>query len=930
MSRTGRRGRLPRASTESCGALPPFSLLLLLLVEAAILLRPGHAMTETTALPTENSSSEVVPAATLASHGDVGAPSKAALSQPPPPEESGHGGYIYWVRGPEQYVSLSGDLSVEYGLPEVRGAAGSGPAGGLTAHVADSRDGTVLAKTDLPRRGSAGRVVFACGLVHRAGNYSFALVAADGETVLARSTRDTLVRWPEVLTHVPLLLETYGSDVVVTFELPGLRCAPLHQDDYGFVVSLVYRGAHREPQSWFQESLVDQKPLASWAELRSHDVTLDCHAFDRAGYYQVRLSCADDPKLPLVSESVPVRVVWSSRYMLNVAQAAISSCHDGINVLYRYPTTCSKDRDKVRVYGLPGPARLPAHASPPWRYLFEQRLPRGKHALTLGCHLFHDAYAQFCFVYVSVAQNGAVFELLRQCRPWSLESGSASSWGNWSDWGPCSGSCSSGSQMRYRLCGRPDGTCYGSAYDTRPCKLDPCPDTTPSAENATSTTPLPSTYCICGCTLTVIRRATVRFSSATPCVDRSVSWVFKPFSRRRLVSVRLTVDELDAGEISVRDGTSPLGVLLAASASGGGTHTLLEATSLSGPVRIDYVPVPDPAGNVSVQPVASFSIAFWETNLTLASMASRYPRNSGLAPFHSSVHALLAFLGCAVVLTVSLLAVAYKSRCCLSRRLKARSLASESYCSDGGLDSRPTVRLLAAGSLTSISEVSAEGDNMLDEGEAAPVAESIPLKSSGESPEDYMEQACLFKSVGSVCTASVTSTPVLKKRVPVATVSPQPQSRTCTPRLPLKPRPLKHLLAASGDGAEDSVESLDAAGRASNGPNNHRRAFGLADRVANCGSRAREGTAAALAASLSELSTSGTEDGFELDYYDYGCHDVPGSFFSAQVGSWPPFLPLPVEDELLELQLQNYTLPPPTETTDLSLVAQVHESEDEQ
>ncbi|KAH6937182.1 hypothetical protein HPB50_025828 [Hyalomma asiaticum] len=483
--------------------------------------------------------------------------------------------------------------------------------------------------------------------------------------------------------------------------------------------------------------------------------------------------------------------------------------------------------------------------------------------------------------------------------------------------------------MRYRLCGRPDGTCYGSAYDTRPCTLDPCPDTTPSAENVTSTTPLPSTYCICGCTLTVIRRATVRFSSSTPCVDSSVSWVFKAFSRQRLVSVRLTVDELDAGEISVRDGISPLGVLLAATPSEGGTQPLLEATSLSGPVRIDYVPVQASAKNTSHQPLASFSIAFWETNSTLETMASRYPRHSGLAPFHSSVHALLAFLGCAVVLTVSLLAVAYKSRCALSRRRKARSLASESLCSDSGLDSRPTVRLLAAGSLTSISEVSAE-DDMLEEEKVAPVEESIPLKSSGESPEDYMEQACLFKSVGSVCTASVSSTPVLKKRVPVATVSPQPQSHTCTPRLPLKPRPLKYLIAASGEGAEDSVESLEASGRGSSGPNNHRRALGLADRVASCGSRARDNGAVALAASLSELSTSGTEDGFELDYYDYGCHDVPGSFFSAQVGSWPPFLPLPAEDELLELQLQNYTLPPPTETTDLSLVTQIQESEDEQ
>lgn len=169
----------------------------------------------------------------------------------------------------------------------------------------------------------------------------------------------------------------------------------------------------------------------------------------------------------------------------------------------------------------------------------------------------------------------------------------------------------------------------------------------------------------------------------------------------------------------------------------------------------------------------------------------------------------------------------------------------------------------------------------------------------------------------------------LKKRVPVATVSPQPQSQTCTPRPSLRPRPLKSLLRPNSrdGGAGDSVESLEGAnGR---GGVNRRAALGQGDRVTSAGTRPSAGIT--LAASLSELSTSGTEDGFELDYYDYGCHEVPGSFFSQQVvGGWPPFLPFPGEDELLELQLQNYTLPPPTETTDISAVVDVHESEDEQ
>ncbi|KAM7290991.1 uncharacterized protein ISCGN_027567 [Ixodes scapularis] len=877
------RGRLPRFET---------ALLILVLFGASSSLAAVVPETTTT-VSTEPTVVNI-----------TSTPVSAALFQGPPVTSGS-----YWLRGPPEYISLSGDIVVEYGLPSVGGPAGSGP-GGLTAHVLAFKDDTVLAKTDVPRRGDSGRIVFACGLVHKAGRYYFQLVAADGETVLARSKQDTVVRWPEVVSHVPLILETYGSDVVVTFEFPYLRCPPLQQDNYGFTVSLVYRGTHAEPESWFQESVVDQKGLPSWAALRGQDVTLDCEAFDKAGFYQVRLTCADDTSLPVISESVPVRVVWSSRYMLNVAQSLIASCHDGINIVYRYPTTCSKDRDKVRVYGLPRTSGVTG-AAPSARYLFERRLPKGKHALTLGCHLFPEGYARFCFVYVSVARNGAVFELQKQCRPWTLEPGGrVSGWGNWSQWSFCTGSCGRGTQSRYRLCGIPDGVCRGSAFDTRTCSLEPCPETT-LAPDTTTTTPLSSTYCLCGCTLSVFRKETIRYSASAPC-DGPVSWIFKPFSAPRIVVQFTEVhlgSELEA--ISVRDGTSSLGVLLASlphEESSVEDEGPLRIASLSGPIRIDFSPAnrshPPPDGDS-----ATFKISFWEDNSTLDSSSRRTYPGASLLP--SSVHVMLAFLGSAVLVTTAVLVVAYRSRCCCNcwsePSHKDRSLVSESLCSDE-LDHRPTVRLLgAAGSLTSISEVSLEDE---------PASMEAPEKFSGESPEDFMDQACLFKSVGSVCTASVESTPVPKKRVPVATVSPQPQSRLSTPRPPLRDhRHFKSLLKPAGD----SVESLE--GRQSSCCS--RRTL----KVAATTSGLRD-SSVPLAASLSELSTSGTEDGFELDYYDYGCHDVPGSFFSAQVLGWPPFLPLPPDDELLELQLQHYTLPPPE--TDLVVTTHVNESEEEQ
>ncbi|XP_054708448.1 thrombospondin type-1 domain-containing protein 1-like [Uloborus diversus] len=75
----------------------------------------------------------------------------------------------------------------------------------------------------------------------------------------------------------------------------------------------------------------------------------------------------------------------------------------------------------------------------------------------------------------------------------------------------------------------------------------------------------------------------------------------------------------------------------------------------------------------------------------------------------------------------------------------------------------------------------------------------------------------------------------------------------------------------------------------------------------------RESTAP-LAASVSEISMTGSEDGFEYDYYDYGCHQEPGSFFCPDpvLMGWPPFIPLPPHgaEEQIDYPLQHFTPSP--------------------
>ncbi|XP_064482312.1 uncharacterized protein LOC135395053 [Ornithodoros turicata] len=677
-----------------------------------------------------------------------------------------------WVRGPAEYIALSGDLLIDYEVA-------SNTTSGAVIRVVDSQ-GIPLSKTDV--RSNLGHVIFPCGIVHKAGDYHFEI--AQGDTVMARSPEVTKTRWPASETHVPLLLESYSSDAVVALEFPSVKCSPLQQDDYGFDVTLVYQGSSH-PGLWKPEVLAQER-LGNWKALWSQHITFDCQLFDRPGFYQVQVLCADDQSLPAVSESVLITVLKSPQYAINIVQNPISSCHSGINVVYRYPTTCGKGRDKVRVYG---------RRSGQLEYLFEQRLPMNKHAITLGCHLFPDGYEEFCFMYVGVARNGAVFELAKVCRPADIQPDSKhSDWGAWSEWSPCTGSCGKGTQVRYRLCSSHAAYCSGNAYDSRTCILEPCPATT-----TTSTLPTPG-YCSCGCTFVVFRSESVQFRGSL-CGNGPVTWILRP-----LLEPGVTVHFLDVQlepyrqRLIVRGGESPVATLLAV-ISGSDS---LSVTSDRGPIRVDFM---DSNATASQDDGTGFNMTFWGsgTHEEATFLASRHT-------ILSPIHVTLTVLATAVFSALFIFLIIYR---------KCRQQPSESLCSVDEGDE--TTKLLRCETLT--SEVSA-------------LCPTRASKAIGQSPEDYMEGSNLFE----------------------------------------QSEPSKKVGAI-----KKSVVSLVSS--------DHK-----------------------AASSFSELSVAGTEDGLELDYYDYGCHDLPGSYFSALPEQWPPFIPSPnmgEDEDALELQLQKYTLPPP-------------------
>lgn len=92
------------------------------------------------------------------------------------------------------------------------------------------------------------------------------------------------VRWPEVIVHVPLMVETYTSDVSIQLYTDNLNCKP--RSPYRTFVDLVYEGF--SSASWSKPSVLTSKELTGWMWDASFDTTLECEFFDRAGNYSVR------------------------------------------------------------------------------------------------------------------------------------------------------------------------------------------------------------------------------------------------------------------------------------------------------------------------------------------------------------------------------------------------------------------------------------------------------------------------------------------------------------------------------------------------------------------------------------------------------------------------------------------------------------------
>ncbi|GFT84985.1 thrombospondin type-1 domain-containing protein 1 [Trichonephila clavipes] len=183
----------------------------------------------------------------------------------------------YWLSTKDTHTVLSGDFEVLYGIPS------TSPSLRLQLVYLGIDGEKLVAKRDIPQKITKGRIIFPCGVFERAGQFVFRLLTLKQDKILVQ-TKSIVVRWPDVTVHVPLMVETYSSNVIVQLYVQSLQCKP--RGTYTTHVDLVYEGSAQA--TWYEPTVLTSKELTGWMWESAFDVVLDCEFFDRAGNYTVR------------------------------------------------------------------------------------------------------------------------------------------------------------------------------------------------------------------------------------------------------------------------------------------------------------------------------------------------------------------------------------------------------------------------------------------------------------------------------------------------------------------------------------------------------------------------------------------------------------------------------------------------------------------
>ncbi|CAG0886171.1 unnamed protein product [Cyprideis torosa] len=330
-----------------------------------------------------------------------------------------------YLRLPDSYFAFEGELLIHYDISDIPIPSSSwnhnistqqqdrrsSEDSSLTVLLTDLFTGHTVGDFSLyPEVQSTGTLSFPCGVVSHGGNYSLTLInRTHPQSLLSQVSFHA--SWPPISVNVPVFVESFTTSVPVTFSFTRAHCVPdvLALDTW---VSVIYHGAGEDLQ--LEQVVYDAN--VSFAELLSNlgqTIQLPCDVFGHAGSYRVSL----ETNFSSIIQSAPISVAWSDKeFLFQVLRPSARPCFANLLVVYRAPP-CVSTYDRVRLYGREVSSAASIHAPSRLVYLSEVPVINRTGACVFNCDLFHEKYAEFCFVYVSVSRIHSIQEVREICIP---------------------------------------------------------------------------------------------------------------------------------------------------------------------------------------------------------------------------------------------------------------------------------------------------------------------------------------------------------------------------------------------------------------------------------------------------------------------------------------------------------------------------------
>lgn len=324
----------------------------------------------------------------------------------------------YQLTVPAEYTAFSGDLQIQYKIPEHVSLTSSFV---RVAMLTGDKE-VEITNLGIASQYKSGTLIVKCGIIEVAGKYEFQMYMYLEGPLLVRAV--VVVRWPKIVLTLPNthLAESSSVHLQITSQA---TCNP-RLKRYSFQIDLEY--AQNSSAISSQEIVrLSSQPFTVF-NFSQTSIEFPCSLFDLSGIYRSSITSSVSA-ISVVSRSNEMFTSLNPAYRINIwsNEGTIFPCIDKLMVNYQLPSCPgAKERNRIRIYMLrrtvSGSIASPLKRS----YVIERHVDPDTTYFMEECSLFQTVATSYCFQFVTLTRN-VVINQTELCLPAHPNSGESKS-----------------------------------------------------------------------------------------------------------------------------------------------------------------------------------------------------------------------------------------------------------------------------------------------------------------------------------------------------------------------------------------------------------------------------------------------------------------------------------------------------------------------